>query len=75
MKTTLDIDNELLADLERKAAQLGRTVSEMVETAVRMLLLSERKREALPPLPTFRSGGTLVDIAERDALYQSMEGR
>jgi hypothetical protein len=28
-----------------------------------------------PPLPTFRSGGMLVDVADRDALYQAMEGR
>jgi hypothetical protein len=33
------------------------------------------KRGRIPALPTFRSGGTLVDIADRDALYQAMEGR
>jgi hypothetical protein len=26
-------------------------------------------------LPTFHSGGTLVDIADRNALYQATEGR
>jgi hypothetical protein len=26
-------------------------------------------------LPTFHGGGTLVDIADRDALYHAMEGR
>jgi len=26
-------------------------------------------------LPTFNSGGELVDIADRDALYDAMEGR
>jgi hypothetical protein len=31
-------------------------------------------RSEIPPLPTFRSGGTLVDIADRHALYQAMEG-
>jgi hypothetical protein len=75
MKTTLDIDNELLADLGCEAARQGLTVSEMVEIAVQLLLRSERKREGLPPLPTFQSGGTLVDIADREALYQSMEDR
>jgi len=50
-------------------------MSELVETALRMLFRSSRKRGELPPLPTFRSGGTLVDIADRDALYQAMEGR
>jgi len=32
------------------------------------LLRSQRKREKFVALATFRSGGTLVDIADRDAL-------
>lgn len=28
----------------------------------------------LPPLPTFDSGGSRVDVANRDALYEAMEG-
>jgi hypothetical protein len=27
----------------------------------------------LPPLPTFNMGGALVDIADRNALYDAME--
>jgi len=50
-------------------------MSELVETALRLLLRSQRKRGRIPALPTFRSGGTLVDVADRDALYQAMEGR
>lgn len=75
MKTTLNIDDTVMAQLKREAARQGRTMSELVETALRNLFRSQRKREELPPLPTFRSGGTLVDIADRDALYQAMEGR
>jgi hypothetical protein len=75
MKTTLDIDNELLADLKHEAARQGRTVSEMVEAAVRLLLRVDQKRPVLPPLPTFQSRGILVDIADRDALYRLMEDR
>jgi Ribbon-helix-helix protein, copG family len=75
MKTTLNIDDVVFAELKREAARQGRTMSEMVETALRLLLRSQRKRGALPPLPSFHSGGTLVDIADRDALYQAMEGR
>lgn len=74
MKTTLNIDDSVMADLKREAARQGRTMSELVETALRLLLSSPRKRGRLPALPTFRSGGTLVDIADRDALYQAMEG-
>jgi hypothetical protein len=50
-------------------------MSELVETALRLLLRSPRKRTEIPDLPTFRSGGTMVDIADREALYQAMEGR
>jgi Ribbon-helix-helix protein, copG family len=75
MKTTLNIDKTVMAELKREAARQGRTMSELVETALRLLLRSQRKRGPLPALPTFRSGGTLVDIADRDALYQAMEGR
>ena len=75
MKTTLNIDDRVMAELRRAAARQGRTMSELVETALRLLLQPERKRRKLPPLPTFHSGGELVDIADRDALYRAMEGR
>jgi hypothetical protein len=75
MKTTLNIDDKVMVELRREAARQGRTMSEMVESALRLLLRSHRKREKLGALPTFRSGGALVDIADRDALYQAMEGR
>jgi len=75
MKTTLNIDDSVMAELKREAARQGRTMSDMVETALRLLLRSRRKPGAPPPLPSFESGGALVDIADRDALYQAMEGR
>ena len=75
MKTTLNIDDTVMAELKREAARQGRTMSELVETALRLLLRSQRKRGRLRALPRFHSGGALVDIAARDALYQAMEGR
>ena len=30
-------------------------------------------RDSLPPLPTWRSGGMLVDVSNRDELYRAME--
>lgn len=75
MKTTLKIDDAVMAQLKREAARQGRTMSELVETALRMLFRTRKKKEELPPLPSFRSGGALVDVADRDALYQAMEGR
>jgi len=49
--------------------------SALVETALRLLLRSERKHKRLPPLLKFRSGGALVDFVDRDALYNAMEGK
>lgn len=75
MKTTLNIDETVMTDLKREAARQGRTMSELVETALRLLLRSQKKRNLLPDLPTFDGGEPLIDIADRDALYDAMEGR
>jgi hypothetical protein len=75
MKTTLNIDDKVMADLKREAARQGRTMSELVESALRLLLRSQRKLQKIVALPAFHSGGALVDIADRDVLYQAIEGR
>ena len=75
MKTTLNIDETVMTDLKREAVRQGRTMSELVETALRLLLRSQKKRTPLPDLPTFDGGEPFVDIADRDALYDAMEGR
>jgi hypothetical protein len=75
MKTTFNIDDTVMIELKREAVRSGRTMSELVETALRLLLRSQRKQGKIPALPKFPSGGTLIDIADREALYHAMEGR
>jgi hypothetical protein len=75
MKTTLNIDDTVMAELRREAARQRRTMSELVETALRNLFQRPKKPAELSPLPSFASGGAFVDIGDRDALYQAMEGR
>jgi len=76
MKTTLNIDDSVMIKLKQEAARQKRTMSELVETALRQLFRTQKTRHAaLPPLPSFRGGEPMVDIADRDALYQAMEGR
>jgi plasmid stability protein len=75
MKTTLNIDDTVMAELRREAARQGRTMSELFETALRNLFKSQKKPANLTPLPTFHGSGALVDIADREALYQAMEAR
>jgi hypothetical protein len=74
MKTTLVIDDRVMARLKREAARTGKTMSELVETALRRLLQSRPDPVDLPELPTFDGGGAMVDVADREALYRAMEG-
>jgi hypothetical protein len=46
----------------------------MVEMALRWLLLSQRDRGTILAPRRFRSGGTLLDGVDRNALYRAMEG-
>ena len=48
-------------------------MSELVEAALRLLLDREPETGELPELPTFHGGELLVDVADRDALYDAME--
>ncbi|MBI3848638.1 MAG: ribbon-helix-helix protein, CopG family [Planctomycetes bacterium] len=75
MKTTLNIDATVMARLKREAARQGRTMSELVESALRLFFKGTRDRRRLQDLPRFKSGGALVDISNRDDLYRAMEGR
>ncbi len=75
MKTTLNIADSVMRRLKREAARQGRTMSEMVETALRRLLETRQEPTELPPLPELHSGGHLIDIVNRESLYEAMENR
>jgi len=76
MKTTLNIDDQVMQRLREEAARQDRTMSELVEAALRRFLDREVVQEtSLPDLPRWNSGGTHVDVADRDELYRVMEGR
>ncbi|HJQ59826.1 MAG TPA: DUF6364 family protein [Vineibacter sp.] len=75
MKTTLQIDDKVMAQLKREAARQGRTMSDLVETALRNLFQAQKRSVDIQPLPVFHGGGTYVDVADRDALYRAMEER
>ncbi len=79
MKTTLNIDDTVMRRLREEATRRGTTMSELVEAGLRRVLAQvpgeESARSALPPLPVWRSGGARIDVADRDALYETMGGR
>ncbi len=73
MKTTLNIDETVFRDLKAEAARQGRTMSDLVESALRVLLRAPNESRELPPLPCFSGGSYQVDIANRDQLFDRME--
>ncbi|MEU7145453.1 type II toxin-antitoxin system VapB family antitoxin [Nocardia sp. NPDC046473] len=84
MRTTLDLDDALLRAAKQRAARDGRTLTSLIEEALRMLLeeLSERdtvRRDIA--LPSFGGDGVQVgvDLASwktvRDADYEDDDAR
>lgn len=78
MKTTLNIDDDLMRTVKKRAAEKGTTVSATIETALRELLRQEEKPERPFRLRWQTVRGKLqagVDLTDRDALLERMEGR
>ncbi len=73
MKTTLTISDAVMKALKQEAAASGRTMSDLVESALRMLLKQKHRRKDLADLPSFDGGRTRVDISNRDMLFDVME--
>lgn len=76
METTLTLDDAVMRELREEAARRGTSLSALVEAAVRRML-AERlalkpETDELPPLPTW-SGEALVDVADREALYEAID--
>ena len=75
MKTTLDIDDNVMQKLRKEAVRRGTTVSVLVEAGLRHVLEEcdetlPSDNDSLPPLPKWKSGGLLIDISNRDELYR-----
>lgn len=75
MRTTISIDDHLLAKLKRRAADSGTTVSKLVEQAVRLLVRTPRAPRANDEfeLVTFGAGGRFsrVGIDKTSALIEA----
>jgi len=73
MKTTLIIPDPVLRDLKRHAAKRGTTMSELAAELFRKGLAERPKPLRLLPLPSFNAGRPLVDVANREALYDVLD--
>lgn len=78
MRTTITIDEDLLDEVRRLAAERRQTVSQVIEESVRESLLRQREGKR-PPFRalTFNGGGLQpgVDLDNNAALLDLMEGR
>jgi Arc/MetJ family transcription regulator len=77
VRTTVRLDDELLTAAKRRAAETGRTLTAVIEDALRRALARplERARPARP-LPTFTGNGPRggVDLDDSAALLELMDG-
>jgi hypothetical protein len=78
MRTTLNIDDALLSEAKQTAARTGRSLTSVVEDALRVAFarraVAGRERAGLP---TFRGDGLQpgVDLDDSASLLDLMEGR
>jgi Ribbon-helix-helix protein, copG family len=75
MKTTLNIDDKIMKRLKQESVKQGRTMSELLESALRAMFQSHKSRKDLPSLPVFEGGTPRVNVANREALEDFMDGR
>lgn len=73
MRTTLVLPDHLMRTIKRRAAERGTTLSQVVAEALTRGLEAAPVPD-LPPLPTHRMGRPRVDVADRNALYDAMDG-
>ncbi len=76
MRTTINIDDGLMIELKRIAAESGRTLTSVIQDALRESLARRRKRNPRPvELPVFHGTGLQpgVDLSRSVALLERME--
>ena len=77
MKTTLNLNDEILKASRSRAVQGGLTLTRFVEDALRAKLMDEARPQPAFRLEVSTVTGTRrpsVDISDRDALYEVMDG-
>ena len=84
MKATFDIKDEVMERLQKEADLRGTTESQLVETGLLLLFsdpqilaagkkVASNPKKPLPSIPTWKSGGHLVNIDDREELYRATD--
>lgn len=75
-RTTLTIDDQILRELKRKAAEEGRTLQSVTNDLLRRSLRSSPKKAYRLELQGWKASVLPgVDLLDRDALFDLMDGR
>lgn len=75
MRTTVSVDDNLLAAARRRARARGQTLGQVVEDALRRELASPARKEGAA-LPVFRGGGGVrpgVDVMTNRGLREALD--
>ncbi|HYW30173.1 MAG TPA: ribbon-helix-helix domain-containing protein [Gemmatimonas sp.] len=78
MRTTVRLPDELMRAAKRRAQQTGRTLTQLLEDALRAELQRSSRAHRVPePLPVYGGNGLQpgVDLSDGDALEELMSGR
>ena len=77
MRTTVRLDDKLLAEAKKLAIDTGRTFTQVIEDALRMALAQQKERKRTKPvkLHTFNGKGLQpgVDLSNNAALEDLMD--
>jgi len=77
MRTTVRLDDDLLREAKRYAAEKGTTLTAMLDQALREILARQDRRPPAPgkSLPSFKGRGLLpgVDLDDAASLLDQME--
>lgn len=73
----MNLPDAVMRQVKARAAQSGRTVTSLVEEALRDLLARDEPDQAGFELPTFGTPGgrVLVDVADNEAVRDAMDTR
>ena len=79
MRTTIRLDDALLIEAKRYAAESNQTLTAVIDTALRLLLIQRKRPDTRPPVKLTTTGGKGlrhgVDLDDSASLLDLMDDR